>query len=337
MSCQRWANGTIGLLGVVLVLGACSGGSFSEGPDPIPRTPDATSTSTPPEPSESTSVPSDPPTTSEEPRTPAFTTLRAMGTVSMLADGIGPRLATGPAFRRAARWVEREFLRLGYDVTRQSFPVPAGESWGVPVAAGTSTNVVARPKGFDPGSPYLLVGAHLDTVAVSPGAEDNASGVAVVLETARRAVVAPPGIQVVFVAFGGEEPRGSGDFDHHFGSLHFVAGMSRVERRRLLGMVSLDRVGVGRVVPVGSVVGSDPSVREALVRSAERQGIGTAVDLDQASSDHESFADEGMPAARLGGTSYAAYHDETDVPSVVSPRQLRQVGRVLWDWLNRAR
>jgi aminopeptidase YwaD len=78
-------------------------------------------------------------------------------------------------------------------------------------------------------------------------------------------------------------------------------------------------------------------VREALVRSARRLGIATTVDLDHASSDHESFADEGMPAARLGGTSYAAYHDETDVPSVVSPPQLRRVGRVLWDWLNRAR
>lgn len=260
-----------------------------------------------------------------------------MATVQFLAGEIGPRLATGPAFRRAARWVARELESLEYDVTRQSFPVPAGDSWGVPVTAGTSTNVVARPEGFDPRTPYVVIGAHLDTVAVAPGAEDNASGVAVLLETARRAAVAPPRIQVVFVAFGGEEPRGPGDFEHHFGSLHYVAGMSRAERRNLVGMVSLDRVGVGTVVPVRTVAASDPRVREALVRSARRLGIATTIDLDHASSDHESFADAGMPAARVGSASYAGYHDETDVPSVVSPSQLRRVGRVLWDWLSSVR
>ena len=168
-----------------------------------------------------------------------------MRTVRFLAGEVGPRLATGPAFHRAARWVERRFEALGYDVSRQSFPVPAGDSWGVPVEAGTSVNVVARPRDLGPGTPYLLVGAHLDTVAVAPGAEDNASGIAVLLETARRWSVAPGELPVVFVAFGGEEPRGTGDLEHHFGSLHYVAAMSPAERRHLRGMVSMDRVGVG--------------------------------------------------------------------------------------------
>ena len=58
-----------------------------------------------------------------------------------------------------------------------------------------SLNVVATPPGFDPGRPYRLVGAHLDTIAVAPGAEDNASGIAVLLDSisvpvARRAAVA---------------------------------------------------------------------------------------------------------------------------------------------------
>jgi Zn-dependent M28 family amino/carboxypeptidase len=254
----------------------------------------------------------------------------------MLAGEIGPRLATGPQFREAARRVAGRLRDLGYDVSRQTFPVPAGDSWGVPVEAGTSANIVARPAGFDPRAPYLLVGAHLDTVAVAPGAEDNASGVAVLLETARRAAVVPPRLPAVFVAFGGEEPRGPGDDQHHFGSQHYVAQMSGAERRNLRAMVALDRVGVGAVVPIASVPGTPLTVRAALVRAAEDLGIGISIELDTA-SDHESFADAGLPAARLGSTPYAGYHSAADVPAVVAPEQLQRTGRILWAFISRAR
>ncbi len=275
--------------------------------------------------------------TAEPPPAPepvlAFSTARAMRTVRVLAGDIGPRLATAPAFRRAARYVAGSFAAAGYDVRRQRFPVPAGSSWGVPVQAGTSLNVIATPVGFDPRAPYLLVGAHLDTVAVAPGAEDNASGVAVLLETARRAAATPPRLPTVFVAFGGEEPRGLGDDMHHFGSLHYVAQMSAAEGRNLRGMVSLDRVGVGQVVPIASAGGTPIATRAALVRSAEKLGIGVAIDPDNTASDHESFADAGLPAARLGSTPYAAYHSAQDVVAVVDPAQLGRVGRVIWAWL----
>ena len=320
----------VGLAVGVLVLGGCTDSPSTPRADPDPTPPRSTTPAASSAPAEPTSTP-----TVETPD-PAFSSARAMRTVRFLAGEVGPRLATGPAFHRAARWVERRFDALGYDVSRQSFPVPAGDSWGVPVAAGRSINVVARPRDLDPGEPYLLVGAHLDTVAVAPGAEDNASGVAVLLETARRWSVAPGELPVVFVAFGGEEPRGTGDLEHHFGSLRYVAAMSPAERRHLRGMVSMDRVGVGRLVPVASVGGTPIAVRVALVRSAARLGIGVAVDPDNTASDHESFADAGLPAARLGSTPYAAYHSAQDVPAVVDPAQLRRVGRVIWDWLLRA-
>jgi hypothetical protein len=257
---------------------------------------------------------------------------RAMADVRHLAGDIGPRLATGPAFRTAADWVADRFDRLHYDVTRQTYPVPGGSSWGVPVRAGRSANVVATPVGFDPGAPYDLVGAHLDTIAVAPGAEDNASGVAVLLETARVARAA--GLtQVAFVAFGGEEPRGDGDGEHHFGSRHYVAGMSPAERRNLRAMISLDRVGVGPPLTVAWVEGTPPRVRDALLRTAERAGVRTVTEENDG-SDHESFADAGLPAARLGGTAYAAYHSAQDVPAVVDPAQLRRAGDVLWSWLS---
>jgi hypothetical protein len=268
----------------------------------------------------------------EEREIPPFDGRRAMADVRHLAGDIGPRLATGPAFREAAGWVSDRFAHLGYDVARQTYPVPAGSSWGVDVEAGRSANVVATPRGFDAARPYVVVGAHLDTIAVAPGAEDNASGIAVLLETARR-VRADGMTQVVLVAFGGEEPRGDGDEDHHVGSRHYVATMSPVERRHLRAMVSLDRVGVGPPLTVGWVEGTTPRVRDALLRVAGRAGVRTAVE-ENTGSDHESFADAGLPAARLGGTGYAAYHSAQDVPAVVDRAQLRRVGEVLWAWLS---
>lgn len=251
-----------------------------------------------------------------------------MRTVRHLAGRVGPRLATGPAFREAADWVAARFAEQGYAVRRQPVRVPAGDSWGVPVEAGRSSNVVATPSDFDPAAPYSLVGAHLDTVAVAPGAEDNASGIAVLLEVAR--VLGGRG-QVVLVAFGAEEPVGPGE-QHHFGSKAYVAAMTPAQRRLLRGMVSLDRVGVGGVVPLSSVEGTPSALRDRLARTAERERIPHLVETD-AASDHESFADAGLLAARIGSTPYAGYHSAADVPAVVDPGQLRRVGELVIAWL----
>lgn len=250
-----------------------------------------------------------------------------MAHVEHLAGRIGPRLATGAAFRRAASYVESELAAAGYDVTRQEFAVPGGDSWGVPVDPGRSLNVVGTPPDFDPGRAYRLVGAHLDTIAVAPGAEDNASGVSVLLELARVLDTE----QVVLVAFGAEEPVGAGDL-HHFGSKHYVAEMTRPERRNLDAMVSLDRVGVGDAVPLAGFTATTTWARDGLARVARRERIPVSLGVNT-TSDHESFVVAGLPAARVGGADYDAYHSEADLPSVVRPAQLDRVGRLLSAWL----
>ena len=73
---------------------------------------------------------------------------------------------------------------------------------GVPVRAGTSVNVVAVPEGADLTQPHLIVGAHLDTVPQAPGAEDNASGVGVLLAAAQAVAGEDTRLPVAFVAFG---------------------------------------------------------------------------------------------------------------------------------------
>lgn len=258
-----------------------------------------------------------------------------MATVRKLAGEIGPREATSPAFRRAASWVEQQFAGLGYDVQRQSLHVPSGVSWGVPVKAGQTWNVVARPRDLHPGEPYLVVGAHLDTVPQAPGAEDNASGVGVVLEVARLAAAAPTRLPVVFVAFAAEEPRGNGDDRHHYGSRAMVARLSADERTSLRGMVALDRVGVGQQVPICHGGLGPSSVARSLRHGAHSVGVATRTCGVNRASDHWSFELAGLPAARIGSTPYAQYHSAGDLPPVVDPAQLGRVGRVLWAWLRR--
>ncbi|HEX5018234.1 MAG TPA: M28 family peptidase [Actinomycetes bacterium] len=321
-------------LALVLVVASCAACSMTEDPgassaqSPSPSLADTTGATSP----STTTSPSE---TSKPDRPVRFDGDRAFADVRTLAGRIGPREATSDAFTRAAALVHKRFDRLGYEVSRQRFRVPAGNSWGIDVPSGMSSNVVAAPPGFDENERYLIVGAHLDTVPQAPGAEDNASGVSVVMELARVAASEATRLPVIFVAFGAEEPRGEGDDWHHFGSQAFTARMTPAERRNLVAMVALDRVGVGSAVPIcGGGLTNAPVVSD-LRAAARRANVPfSSCGLNQ-SSDHWSFERAGLPAARLGSTAYAAYHDASDVPNVVSTRQLQRTGDVAWEFISR--
>ena len=333
---RRWAT-ALAATGLLVTAGCSTEPPEREGPGAVPDRAGGSDTASPSPPPAGSDRPT--PSTSaegtserDEPLTaddvdPAV----AVRAVRHLAGRIGPREATGEAYARAARWVAGELSGLGYDVTRQAVAVPAGESWGVAVPAGRSVNVVATPPGLDPTEPHLVVGAHLDTVPQAPGAEDNASGVGVMLAVAHAASERRTRLPTVFVAFGAEEPRGDPE-DHHYGSRHYVAQLGPRERAALRGMVSLDRVGVGDVVPVGSANEGDP-VQRALLAAARRAGAAVVPESGQRSSDHWSFVRDGLPGARLGSTPYAGYHSAGDVPAVVAAAQLERVGRIVAEWL----
>ena len=323
---RRLASG-VALAAALFSISGCSADDQPEVEAPSPSaTADPT---TPPSPEPSTTEAPPPEPVTPDDLDPAI----ALAAVRHLAGDIGPREATGEPYARAADWVAGSFTAMGYDVARQRVDAPAGLSWDdVPVPAGRSENVVATPAGFDPAEPHLVVGAHLDTVPQAPGAEDNASGIGVMLAVAEAVSERTTRLPVVFVAFGAEEPRGPSDDDHHFGSRRYVVLMSAAERSALRGMVAMDRVGVGVTVPIGSAGRSDP-VQRALLAAARRAGVPAVADQEQRSSDHWSFVRAGLPGARLGSTPYAGYHSAGDVPSVVQPAQLRRVGRVVLAWL----
>src|SRR5687768_14158653 len=95
------------------------------------------------------STPAPGPATATEPTTPAptpapdFDVTRVLDDIRYLAREVGPRHGTSDAYREAADWVEQRFTELGYSVTRQHVDVPAGTSWGVPVRAGRTPNIIA--------------------------------------------------------------------------------------------------------------------------------------------------------------------------------------------------
>ncbi|HWM74614.1 MAG TPA: M28 family peptidase, partial [Nocardioides sp.] len=237
---------------VALLVAGCTEDGEAPVAEPPAQTPPA-----PSEPSGSTTPTA--PTTSPKPTSPPRPVRAgdeririALDAIDQLAGRIGPRPGTSPAYFRAADWVERQLQTFGWDVRRQAFATPAGVSWGVPVPGGRSVNVLATRGDVRPGKPWLLVGAHLDTVPQAPGAEDNASGIGVLLTVAEALAERRTRLPVMLVAFGSEEPRGPTDDDHHYGSRAFVASLTPDQRGSLRGMVSMDRVGVGSTLPISS-------------------------------------------------------------------------------------
>jgi Zn-dependent M28 family amino/carboxypeptidase len=317
---RRQILGWVGVATGAALLGACSDG------EPASPTPTPTETTTP--------APTSTPTPTPTPTPVAFDPAAAFAVVEYLATRVGPREAASAAFDEAAAYVQSRFEDLGYAVTQTPVPVPAGDSWGVPVGAGTSQNVVADPPGFDPAAPHVVVGAHLDTVAAAPGAEDNASGIGVMLELARMAAAEPLALMVRFVAFGAEEPRGRGDSLHHFGSQAYVRDLPAAQRAAVAAMVSLDRVGVSAPsVPLATGGTGTTQVMDALSAASDLVGISTARSQDNRASDHWSFEKADIPSARMGSVPYPGYHSAGDIPSVVDPDQLGRVGTIMWTWL----
>lgn len=185
---------------------------------------------------------------------------------------------------------------------------------GAATAAGASANVAAVLRGGDPqrGAPVIVIGAHLDSVE-SPGANDNASGLACLLELAARLTARPPAAEIWFVGFGAEEigEIGSGDF------------VTRWEGPPIAAMYSIDTVGAGGTTLVYSLHGN-PNAAVAAALDAGRE-LGIRVEAGSSEySDHLPFAMAGIPAAFLMRLPEERRHTAGDLPSALDGRALAE-------------
>ncbi|MGH8538608.1 MAG: M28 family peptidase, partial [Gammaproteobacteria bacterium] len=122
---------------------------------------------------------------------------RLQARVRKLAGEIGERnVFRSQALQAAADYLRAQWASLGYRVVSQSY-----EARGV-----RSENLEVTLPGVSRPSEIILIGAHYDSVKGSPGANDNASGVAALLELSRVLAQAKPARTLRFVAFVNEEP-----------------------------------------------------------------------------------------------------------------------------------
>jgi aminopeptidase YwaD len=233
----------------------------------------------------------------------------------------GPRPATSAAEARAHRFMRRVFRRAGLRVGTQEFSVPGH---------GRSRNTIGMLK--TPRTCLRIAMAHADTTPNAPGANDNASGLAVVAALAGRLRRIDPPCDVWLVATGAEERVYTGSPDH-LGALALARrARARGGRRRLDWALSLDEVGRDRPFWLRSPAPLPrPGVERALLRAARgaRVPVSWVRDDESGNSDHREFELLGMPGAKLGvgAGGEPCRHSPCDTPDRLDPVSLRLARR----------
>jgi hypothetical protein len=269
--------------------------------------------------------------------------------VEHLAVEIGDRRVPGRAEKlaQAADFIEAQFRAAGYEVERQKFEVIAG---------GECCNLAAELRGATRPEEVVVIGAHYDTVAGTPGANDNGSGVAAMLALARRFAGSKPARTLRFVAFTNEEPP---YFQTDQMGSRVYAKRCRERDEQIVAMLSLETIGyysdepgsqnypplVSALYPsTGNFIGVVGNLKS---RALVRRVVGTFREHEQfpcegaalpetvpgvGFSDHWSFWQEGYPAAMITDTAmfrYPHYHEATDTPKQIDFDRLARVVRGL--------
>ena len=244
----------------------------------------------------------------------------------LASDALEGRGTGTPGNDSAAAYLVRRFERLGLRASLQPFVARsaamahAGQTEGLP-----TQNVVAVLPGRDLAlrGQYVVVGAHFDHLGRSPlgaqdpeardavrnGADDNASGTAAVLETARLLARRPPRRSVVFVAFSGEELG-------LLGSAHFV-DHPPLPLDSAVAMLNFDMVGRlrdDRLIVYGVATAAElPALLDSANAAAGAARLRLAPVGDGfGPSDHSSFYARGLPVLHFFTDLHDDYHRASD-------------------------
>jgi hypothetical protein len=273
--------------------------------------------------------------TAPEPALDSTGILRMRADVEHLASReLEGRQAGSRGGEAAALFLALRFAELGLSgpygaVCGEAARCAAGYFQTLDGAEGGARNVIARVPGTGPGGRYLVVGAHFDHIgwgsfgamdrergpAIHRGADDNASGTALMLELARRFAERPARQGVVFIGFDAEEYGmvGSSWYVRHapypVDSARFMLNLDMV------GRMSGDRL----YVEMGSLGPHRDRLRSVLDSAAAPTGLRLSPTAQIASrSDHASFRAERVPAIALFTGFHPQYHTALDVPSRIN-------------------
>lgn len=244
----------------------------------------------------------------------------------------GPRTPGSSSHDQTVAWMVAELKKAGWTTEVQEL-----EYQGKPVR-----NVIAK-KGS--GDPWIILGAHYDSRLVAdqdkdpalnalpvPGANDGASGVAVLLEMAR---VLPDEVdkarQIWLVFFDSEDQGNLDGWDWIYGSRAFVEQLNGQPD----AMVLLDMIGDSDL-NIYQEQNSDPDLTKQIWQTAA--GLGYQNQFIQKNKfrmldDHIPFIQKGIPAADLIDFDYPYWHTSQDTADKVSATSLEIVGKTLLAWL----
>ncbi len=263
-------------------------------------------------------------------------------TINVLTDpALHGRGAGSDDNRRAARWIADQFAAIGLS------PAPGAEHCVPFERRGIrDQNVIAHlSRVAGPDAPVVLVGAHYDAQGqkdadVFPGADDNASGIAALLEIARISANQKTGPAMVFVAFGAEEQG-------LLGAKAYVDAPS-IPLSRVALMINLDMVGrplldgsaLRLLIPranetIGYVVGhfDESKTTDILQRAAEREDR-PIIGIPEVVLRRLGFASDSVPFSPhvptifLSTGDHADYHAPTDTAEKVDYEQLTRTVRL---------
>ena len=208
-----------------------------------------------------------------------------------------PRVAGSQEEFEAKEYILSQLKDMGYRPSLQRFSFQKDNK------AYSSANVIAVKPGRS--SKVVIVGAHYDSVAAGQGADDNASGVAVMLEAAKMLKDASTPYTIRFIAFGAEEVG-------YEGSKYYASQMSYEDISNTVAMINLDSLAVGDKMYVYG--GEAGWVRDQALKIAEKEKIeletnpGLNPEYPAGTtglwSDHAAFAEKGIPFAYFEATNW---------------------------------
>ncbi len=255
-----------------------------------------------------------------------FSTENAMSLLTTLAGEIGPRPMGSPAEQRALAFAASRFKEYG---CQESYVMPFTVAEGVNTRSGIAVGVLKGKTGR-----IILIGGHMDSAGPDiPGANDDGSGAASVMEIARVMGQREHNSTLVFCCWGGEEMglRGSEYFVSHFSMLDSVDLMLQIDMADGSGLLEIDPEGGNEVsaprwlVEAGFDIFYNQLQYQNLYYETQSMTI-NSVGKGVTGSDHMPFIEKGIPA--LDFTSDVSYpiHTPLDNLQTFNPSGLKRTG-----------
>ena len=316
------------MLGMLSIGAACgSGYTTATQPEPVAPTETVRPTGTNP-PVIATPRASETPEPTPTPTSSAFDGQRAYADVHTQV-ALGPRIPGTEGHARVQEWIRAELAEAGWQLEIQT-----SESLGHPIQ-----NLIAK-RSDDP--PQIILGAHYDTRIFAdsdpdpantslpvPGANDGASGVAVLLELARS--LPEDTVPTWLVFFDAEDNGRIEGWDWILGSREFV----RNNPVRPAAVIIVDMIGDADL-NIYKEPNSDPDLTDSIWAVAQKLGYEDKFIPEYTGSitdDHIPFVEAGIPAIDIIDFSYPYWHTVQDTPDKVSAESLQVVGETLHTWI----